>query len=889
MRKILGALIVLLSIVLVACTTKTYHIIFETNGGNDIPRIEFSGSYALEDIEKIIPTKPGYVFGGWYLNNNLNEDSLLTDDIEDDIKLYANWYLIQYELILNLDGGTLHEDQVLSFTTVDTVLLLEPTKEDYEFLGWSKSPNSDHYVDQVEAGTIGHQTFYANWSESPGILTYNIQFKHEDGSLLSVVTTENGQFPIYVGPVPTKPNSETHRYTFIGWDSEITVATSDKVYTAVFESELLDQFDPADLNIFFDEDVYALIPNFNTADYDVFEISGGAFIGAGFDLFDWTEADRDAYDALLDSLFEYDEDSGAYKVESYFISTYKEEYYYPGQIVFGVEVYARVDIPMDQPLDIEAFNDVFGFDMYSLLPSFTATQAYMFNWSFEEFIYIYVDIFNWTEADFNQFKDDLAATFEYDEEADAYILGSYYILPDVDETLYEGMIVYGFGIDGFNDGTAPTIPDNPGNETGNLTTLSPMQSINAYEKSTFGASGLPSTGEYNVLVIPIEIQGHPFESTYATQLDKVFNANAIHTGWRSVSGYYFQSSYGNLELTFDIAPKYVTTNPASYYENQALDGDQYAIVEALQALDSQIDFSQYDVNNDGYIDSVIFVYSKAYDYDVDPWWAWVFSGQYGVASSIGKLDGKTFDYYMWASYEFIYDTIPGYDNLHVNSETFVHELGHLMGFPDLYSYEGDYEFGPLGGFDMMDYNVGDHGPLNKLLFGWLQPLVAKEGTYQVTLDNFGLDNDPFNNTLLIPYDVDDLDDGNAFDEYLLVTFYSPNGLYAAHSQLETVPEYAGVVVYHVDARMFDDNELWYEYFLYNNDGNEDFFVRILEADKNNSLPGNGSITQSDLLTSGTLDLSSYTWHQGGQISVSISVATTITNDAENVTLNITVS
>lgn len=85
-------------------------------------------------------------------------------------------------------------------------------------------------------------------------------------------------------------------------------------------------------------------------------------------------------------------------------------------------------------------------------------------------------------------------------------------------------------------------------------------------------------------------------------------------------------------------------------------GDQYAIVEALQALDSQIDFIQYDVNN----------------------------------------------------------------------ETFVHELGHLMGFPDLYSYEGDYEFGPLGGFDMMDYNVGDHGPLNKLLFGWLQPLLQKK-------------------------------------------------------------------------------------------------------------------------------------------------------------------
>src|SRR5690554_5707339 len=164
MRKIFGAMIVLLSIILVACTTKTYHIIFETNGGNDIPRVEFSGTYTLEDVEKIVPTKLGYVFGGWYLNNSFDEDSLLKYDIEDDIKLYANWYLIQYQLVLNLDGGTLHDDQVLNFTVVDTVLLLEPTKDEYEFLGWSKSPNSEQYVDQVEVGTIGNQTFYANWS-----------------------------------------------------------------------------------------------------------------------------------------------------------------------------------------------------------------------------------------------------------------------------------------------------------------------------------------------------------------------------------------------------------------------------------------------------------------------------------------------------------------------------------------------------------------------------------------------------------------------------------------------------------------------------------------------------------------------------------------------------
>src|SRR5690554_7626901 len=92
-----------------------------------------------------------------------------------------------------------------------------------------------------------------------------------------------------------------------------------------------------------------------------------------------------------------------------------------------------------------------------------------------------------------------------------------------------------------------------------------------------------------------------------------------------------------------------TTNFASYYESLKINGDQFAIAEALQALNSQIDFSQYDANNDGRIDSVIFVYSKDYDYDVDSWRARIFSGQYGKASSIGKLDKKTFDLsgYSW--------------------------------------------------------------------------------------------------------------------------------------------------------------------------------------------------------------------------------------------------
>jgi len=422
-----------------------------------------------------------------------------------------------------------------------------------------------------------------------------------------------------------------------------------------------------------------------------------------------------------------------------------------------------------------------------------------------------------------------------------------------------------------------------------LQSLSTRQSINEYEVSKFGVSGLPSVGSFDVLVIPVEIYGVPFDTDYLTNLEIVFNGTSLQTGWESVSSFYYKSSYGKLDLNFDIVPKYVTNNPRSFYEGKGSGGDQFVIKEALLALDSSIDFSKYDFNNDGTIDSVIFIYSADYNYDVDPWWAWVFSARFGEASNVGSLDGKDFEYYFWASYTFIEDEISGNINLILNAETYIHELGHLMGIVDFYPYEGNNDYGPMGGFDMMDYNAGDHGPFNKLVFGWLEPLLAQQGTYQVTLDSFSLDTDGLNNTILIPYNANDLNDGNAFDEYLLIMFYTPNGLYQAHRNLQYIPTNAGIVIYHIDARLNNQATFWGEYFRNDNEGSSNFINQILEADKNNSMPGNTPLRQSDLLTSGTLNLNTYQWNQGGAINVSITVDSLISNNSTTVTLTLSVS
>ena len=238
---------------------------------------------------------------------------------------------------------------------------------------------------------------------------------------------------------------------------------------------------------------------------------------------------------------------------------------------------------------------------------------------------------------------------------------------------------------------------------------------------------------------------------------------------------------------------------------------------------------------------------------------------------------------MWASYEFMFDETLGV-NANVDAETYIHEFGHLLGLPDYYSQS--HAAGPLGGWDMMDWNAGDHGPLNKLMLGWIDPIVATAGfQYDVTLDSYSLDTDGEDVALLIPRSNANFNDGDAFDEYLLIIYYTPNGLYSGHMGTDASISEAGIAIYHVDARLANDANEW-EFFLNDNEGTSTFLVSLLEADKNNSIPSNTSaVSNSDILRSGSIDLSTYSWNQGGSINVKIAIETMLPGSA---TLNVEV-
>ena len=66
---------------------------FESNGGTDISdQIVEYGKLAVEPQQ---PTKPGYVFKGWYLDQEMKKAYDFSNVVTDNIQLYAKWEMIQ--------------------------------------------------------------------------------------------------------------------------------------------------------------------------------------------------------------------------------------------------------------------------------------------------------------------------------------------------------------------------------------------------------------------------------------------------------------------------------------------------------------------------------------------------------------------------------------------------------------------------------------------------------------------------------------------------------------------------------------------------------------------------------------------------------------------------
>ena len=209
----------------------------------------------------------------------------------------------------------------------------------------------------------------------------------------------------------------------------------------------------------------------------------------------------------------------------------------------------------------------------------------------------------------------------------------------------------------------------------------------------FGRTDFPTIGSRKFLCILVGFSDKNFVYS-AEDFDSLFNAkDYTHNGAiGSVNEYYRKTSFDLFDPTFDVVGPVILDSTWSYYgkdENGNHDVNiQQFTYDALMAADDIVDYSDYDLDNDGYVDNVYFIYagygqaSGASANTIWPhrWWLYSMNSQ--------PLDGKYFGDYSTSNE--IYGTS---GSVLTSIGVICHEFGHVCGLPDFY----DTDYGASGG------------------------------------------------------------------------------------------------------------------------------------------------------------------------------------------------
>lgn len=252
----------------------------------------------------------------------------------------------------------------------------------------------------------------------------------------------------------------------------------------------------------------------------------------------------------------------------------------------------------------------------------------------------------------------------------------------------------------------------------------------------------PTTGEVKGLVILAEYQDVKF-SGKATQQDFDRLMNEDHysgeLAFGSVKDYFKSQSDGKLDIHFDVVGPVTLSKDRAYYGSEANGREKVDEMaeEACILADNgyEIDFSEYDSNNDGFVDFIYIIYAGHGQAQGGPE-----ESVWPQSSSLEYSCWKTFDGMYLGKYSCSCE-LRGADGNEIDGiGTFCHEFSHILGLPDIYDpvYSG---FDGLGHWDVMDvgsYNDDSKTPagytaMDKYTLGWLEPTVLESHECGITL------------------------------------------------------------------------------------------------------------------------------------------------------------
>lgn len=165
-------------------------------------------------------TKEGYMFGGWFQNENFTGSELeavpfpagTAGQTNIPVMIYAKWIPISYTITFNTNGGS---DQDALPYTVETETFKLPTrttKAGYTLVGWYIDEALTKPYGEVVKGTHGDFTLYAKWKLTEYTIEYEL-YGHGNNPP-DAVTCYNIEKEVEL-PTPQRDN-----FTFVGWHKD---------------------------------------------------------------------------------------------------------------------------------------------------------------------------------------------------------------------------------------------------------------------------------------------------------------------------------------------------------------------------------------------------------------------------------------------------------------------------------------------------------------------------------------------------------------------------------------------------------------------------------------------------------------------------------------------
>lgn len=268
----------------------------------------------------------------------------------------------------------------------------------------------------------------------------------------------------------------------------------------------------------------------------------------------------------------------------------------------------------------------------------------------------------------------------------------------------------------------------------------------------------PHVGTPKALVIMVSYSDNEF--TYGKEdIDRWLNSKEYKTldqdrysSYGSVAQFFSDNSNGKFRPVFDVVGPYKMSKAMEYYGANTGSQDTPSLYHELineacaAAEKDSVDFSQYDSDNDGYVD-LVYIYYAGYGENfggVPSGTIWPKSGY----ANLGTYGGKKIYRYGMSNELLGYPELAqdmGWEKPKLTGiGVFVHEMCHTLGMPDVYPTENwtdvtKYDNQSMEEWDIMDGGENNYNGLYPTPFtaweqewlGWIDEIetITEPGTY----------------------------------------------------------------------------------------------------------------------------------------------------------------